>query len=133
MSISLHYTDSLAVVQTLALPHDLALKGEFTEDLKKAEYTQSLSGHLIIENSVKVAGNKLTLSGNQSRGWINKTEMLAIRSFLDYISPMVLTVNNDTFDVIIDRSTAMEFTELFERSETSADTIYFTTIHFIRV
>lgn len=90
----------------LALPDNLVWQDEYawTPVAQSLEY--SLSGAVLFEESTKLAGRPVTLSGGPQWAWLTRTELETLRTLLDEAAlSLTLTLHDArTLTVTPDRS-----------------------------
>ena len=89
---------------TLTLPTGLAWSDEVWSALSQSS-ERSLTGALIVQQSVKLSGRPITLigqsSGNDYTAWITRADLLALLALLQTGAPLTLTLHDArTFSVI---------------------------------
>jgi hypothetical protein len=88
-------------LDSLALPEDLIWTDEFDWTPTEQNETRTLTGALVIETALKVAGRPITLAGGRESGWATKTQVDALFDKLSNTSAMSLVMpNGDSFSVI---------------------------------
>ena len=131
--IKINYLDGATAIE-IVLPDDLVLKGDLDSNKIHAEYTRTLSGKLVIENTTEVLDGKLVLEGTVNNGWISRVKANEIKLFLDsWHESFLVTYNTDTFTCVLDRSTRSSITPLLNNSAYNDDSIYILNVNLIRI
>lgn len=93
------------LLDTLTLPTDLIWVDEFDWTPVQQTQTYSITGALIIERGTKLAGQSITLAGDNTSGLISRADLILLKAKLNSSSNMVLTLNDArTFNVIFNHS-----------------------------
>ena len=76
----------------LALSPNLLWIDEFDYTPTAQSLTRTLTGALVEETAVKLAGRPITLSGDSESGWVTRTQVLALYGKLTATGSMTLTL-----------------------------------------
>ena len=88
-------------LDSFALPDGLTWADEFAWSPRAQKTEYSLTGALIVQEAVKLAGRPITLTGGKNFAWLTRTEVIALRTLLDAGNAMTLTLHDGrTFSVI---------------------------------
>lgn len=84
----------------LVLPPDMVWADEYDWTPTEQSQTYALNGALVIETAQKLTGRPITLTSEQSSGWIKKQILDQLYAKLALTTSLVLTVQSgETFDV----------------------------------
>ena len=93
------------ILDTLTLPTDLIWLDEFDWTPVQQTQSYSITGALIIESGIKQAGREITLSGDNSSGFISRADLKTLETKLTKTGLLVLTLNDArTFNVIFNHT-----------------------------
>lgn len=120
---------------TLTLPDDLPWTDEFGWPAVEQRSEYSITGALIVEASAKLAGRPVTLTGNETRGWISRATLLTLKAWAALpAQAFTLVINGETLSVAFDQARgAVDATPLFSLVDTDAGDDYIPTLRFIEV
>lgn len=94
---------------TIALPNDLLWVDEFKWVPAVQNRSYSLTGSLIVESALKLAGRPITLEGKADMAWVSRTTLAALRVWAalpNQAMTLTFTYPTDTrsFSVVFDQS-----------------------------
>lgn len=118
----------------ITLPQDLAWISEFDWTPVRQSQTVSLTGKLIIEEAVQLAGRPITLSGGQEV-WVKRSTLIALHTLATQVTnPLNLTYHDTTLQVVFNHSaTAIEARPVVPYSNPDDDAWYTLTLRLIEV
>jgi hypothetical protein len=122
-------------LDTLTLPTDLIWIDEFEWTPIQQTQTYSITGALIIERGTKLAGQSITLAGDNTSGLISRADLNLLKAKLNTTSTMVLTLNDArTFNVIFNHSkNPIEAKPQIDYSDTNDADLYTLKINLLAV
>ena len=124
-------------LDAIDLPDDLVWGDEFGWSNVTQDVQKSLTGALIIQESVQTKGRIITIAGTQDSAWITKTTLdliLAKANVPDTI--MTLLYHGESFNVMFSRSgntSPVDAKSIIDYSNRDADCPYSVTLKFIEV
>jgi hypothetical protein len=92
-------------IGAVTLPSDLRWADEFDTSQIAQNTQRSLSGALVISESVKTEGRSIKLTGDDEGAWISRSVLLQLRALAEQNNTNhVLDLNGTSFNVRFDRS-----------------------------
>ena len=91
-------------LESLTLPADLVWEGEFSYSTVVQKKDRSLTGSLLVQESVRLKGRPIKLSGDESSGWIPRADLITLQGMADTVdSDMTLNFHGTNYTVRFDR------------------------------
>lgn len=91
-------------LQGVALPYGLLWVDEHEWTLAAQSQEYSLTGALILQRAVKLAGRPITLSGAADRAWITQATLDSLRALLDTDPLTLIAPDSRSFSVTWDHN-----------------------------
>ena len=89
----------MITLETLTLPPYLHWEDEFTWSPVAQSEEYSTSGALLLDISIKQAGRPMTLVGDDHRGFISRSDLLALQTLADAHKEMAIDYHGRAFTV----------------------------------
>ena len=126
----------MASIDGVHLPDNLIWVDEFSTTQVAASHTRSLTGALIVQTSLKLAGRSIVLDG-QAGGWVTHTQLTALRLLLE-VNPdktFILDYRGITQDVIQNASTgpALTSTAIVDYETPTAEDYYWINLKLLTI
>lgn len=119
--------------ESLTLP-DLVWTDEFAFSTVASSARRSIGGFLIRDYSLVTGGRPITLAGAADSGWIKRSDVATLRSWLDDIdATFMLDIHGQEFECEFDRSRnpPIDLAHVIDYSDPSDDDFYYGTLKFI--
>ncbi|MGZ8181467.1 MAG: hypothetical protein ACXWT1_05880 [Methylobacter sp.] len=84
----------MITLDAIVLPEDLIWTDEFNWSPRQQSESHSITGALIVEMGVKLAGRSITLVGGEQAEWIDRDTLTALHAKLFDSANMTLTLND---------------------------------------
>ena len=125
----------MITLDAIELPDDLVWSDEFTwtPGLQTTSYT--LTGALIVETGIKLAGRTITLTGSADAAWIDRGTLLDLQAKLTDTSAMTLTLHDSrAFQVVFDHGQKpLEAAPIIDYSTSESTDWYSLTLRLLQV
>lgn len=119
------------------LPDDLVWSDELNYSAVAQNKQRTLTGSLIVQESLKLKGRPITLTGSAEHGWIERSVLLQIQALVDTVdNDMVLIFNSQSYNVRFDRengNSPIETQQIIDCSDPSANDPYSITVKLMTV
>lgn len=92
----------------VTLPEDLVWTDELNYSSVAQNKQRTLTGALIVQESAKIKGRPITLTGTAESGWIDRATLLTLQTLVDTVdNDLVLNFNGTNYNVRFDRDNGL--------------------------
>jgi len=128
---------SIIELDGISLPIDLLWSDEFSWSNVSQNVKRSLTGSLVIQEAHQTKGRTITLEGDETSAWIDRTTVEALKAKYDTADlTMTLNLHGTSYDVRFKRSgndSPLHIKEIYGLSNPDGEHIYSITLKFIEV
>lgn len=119
-------------LDAIALPDDLIWTDEFDWTPVQQSQQYTLTGALVLETGVKLAGRPMTLVGGQGAAWVTRETVKALYAKLTGTPSFTLTLNDaSTFSVAFAAGNPIEAKPIIDYNNPEDSDMYSLTLRFI--
>lgn len=120
---------------TINIPDDLAWPDEFAWQAVAAKTTYSITGALLVETGLKLAGRPITLQSDEGTAWLSRADVAALKTLSELAgAAIVLSFRGQTFNVMFNQEASpMDAKPVFDFSDPQNDDFYTVVLRFITV
>lgn len=116
----------------IGLAEDMIWVDEFDWTPVQQSQQYTLTGALILETGVKLAGQPITLVGGQDAAWVTRETVKALYAKLTGTPPFTLTLNDaSTFNVTFAAGNPIEARPIIDYNNPDDSDVYSLTLRFI--
>jgi hypothetical protein len=120
---------------TITLPDDMAWPDEYTWRAVAQSHEYTLTGALIVESALRLVGCPITLTGDESGGWVARSVVDSLRVMASLPGQQfILTLRSVAYTVMFDHEAgALDARPVLDYSDPIAGDPYVVTLRFFKV